>query len=89
MIKRRGSGKCPCRLVPRQPERFADIPGASAFGERLGSEFESCFEAANYTARLKMGTDAGDPQATVEKMQTSLKTLTIDLDATTILGRCN
>jgi len=62
--------------------RFATIPGASASAERLTDEFDSYFDAAHHAARLMMGTDAGDPQAVVAKMQTSLKTLTTDLEAT-------
>jgi methyl-accepting chemotaxis protein len=63
-------------------KKFAEIPGASAAGERLTREFDSYFDAANHAARLMMGTDTGDPQAVVASMQDSLKTLSADLEAT-------
>lgn len=60
---------------------FGAIPGASANAERLESEFDSYFDSANHAARMMMGTETGDQQAVVEKMQTSLKTLAADLEA--------
>jgi len=63
-------------------KNFAAVPGASAMGDRLSNEFDSYFDAANHAARLMMGIDNGDPQTVVAKMQSSLKTLTADLDAT-------
>jgi len=58
------------------------IPGAAATSDRLSSEFDAYFDAANHAAKLMMGIENGDPQVVVAKMQSSLKTLNADLDAT-------
>jgi methyl-accepting chemotaxis protein len=68
-------------------KKFSAIPGASAAGARLNNEFDNYFDAAIHAARLMMGSETGDPQVAVAQMQSSLNTLTVDLDVTRIAAQ--
>lgn len=63
-------------------KQFAAIDGQAANGARLLKEFNDYYAPALSAARIMLELEQGDPQAVVPKMQSTLATLTKDLEQT-------
>jgi len=63
-------------------QQFGRIDGQAANGARLLREFNDYYAPALSAARIMLELEQGDPQAVVPKMQTTLATLTRDLEQT-------
>ena len=57
----------------------AKIPGMDATGKRLTKEFEDYYAPALSSAKIMLELEQGDPQATVQRMQSALTVLNADV----------
>jgi methyl-accepting chemotaxis protein len=60
---------------------LGQLPGQEANAERLLREFEAYYDPALHLAKLMLGDGEGDVQSGISKMQSALKVLETDLDA--------
>jgi methyl-accepting chemotaxis protein len=70
------------KKVQEKFTHLGDIPGQKELAERLAKEFDAYYAPALSVAKIMMGTEQGDPQAAIAKMQSSLKVLETDLNKT-------
>ena len=64
--------------------QFSQIEGQRENGARLLKEFDDYYAPALSAARIMLDLEQGDPQVVVPKMQSSLATLTADLEKTQV-----